>query len=56
MGKGTMTRARDRTRVRRLPEKQVDDVEVLHAVLDAALVAHVAVPQERRLAVVPVVT
>jgi uncharacterized protein len=49
-----MTRARDRTRVRRLPEKQVDDVEVLHAVLDAALVAHVAVPQERRLAVVPV--
>jgi nitroimidazol reductase NimA-like FMN-containing flavoprotein (pyridoxamine 5'-phosphate oxidase superfamily) len=49
-----MTRARDRTRVRRLPEKQVDELAVLHAVLDAALVAHVAVPQEDRLAVVPV--
>ncbi|HST83367.1 MAG TPA: pyridoxamine 5'-phosphate oxidase family protein [Kineosporiaceae bacterium] len=43
-----------RTRVRRLPEKQVSDVEALHAVLDAALVAHVAVPQEHRLAVIPV--
>jgi uncharacterized protein len=32
----------------------VDDVDVLHAVLDAALVAHVAVPQEDRLAVIPV--
>jgi nitroimidazol reductase NimA-like FMN-containing flavoprotein (pyridoxamine 5'-phosphate oxidase superfamily) len=32
----------------------VDDVAVLNAVLDAALVAHVAVPQEHRLAVVPV--
>jgi nitroimidazol reductase NimA-like FMN-containing flavoprotein (pyridoxamine 5'-phosphate oxidase superfamily) len=40
--------------VRRLPEKQVSDVEALHAVLDAALVAHVAVPQEHRLAVIPV--
>jgi hypothetical protein len=37
-----------------LPDKQVDDVGVLHAILDAALVAHVAVPQEHRLAVVPV--
>ena len=45
---------RVRTQVRRLPEKQVSDVEVLHAILDAALVAHVAVPQEHRLAVVPV--
>jgi uncharacterized protein len=44
----------DRTRVRRLPEKQVDDVAVLHAILDAALVAHVAVPDGHRLAVVPV--
>jgi nitroimidazol reductase NimA-like FMN-containing flavoprotein (pyridoxamine 5'-phosphate oxidase superfamily) len=43
-----------RTQVRRLPEKQVDDLAVLHAVLDAALVAHVAVPQEHRLAVIPV--
>ena len=33
----------DRTRVRRLPEKQVTDRAVLDAVLDAALVAHVAV-------------
>lgn len=32
----------------------MDDVGVLHAILDAALVAHVAVPQEHRLAVVPV--
>ena len=32
-----------RTRVRRLPEKQVTDRAVLDAVLDAALVAHVAV-------------
>jgi nitroimidazol reductase NimA-like FMN-containing flavoprotein (pyridoxamine 5'-phosphate oxidase superfamily) len=32
----------------------VDDLAVVHAVLDAALVAHVAVPQEHRLAVVPV--
>lgn len=32
-----------RTRVRRLPEKAVTDRAVLHAVLDAGLVAHVAV-------------
>jgi len=32
----------ERTRVRRLPEKAVDDVAVLHAVLDSARVAHVA--------------
>ena len=32
----------DRTRLRRLPEKGVDDVAVLHAILDAARVAHVA--------------
>ena len=43
-----------RTEVRRLPEKQVDDLTIVHAVLDAALVAHDAVPQEHRLAVVPV--
>ena len=43
-----------RTQVRRLPEKQVSgDRAVLDAVLDAALVAHVAVPQSHRLAVVP---
>jgi uncharacterized protein len=43
-----------RTKIRRLPEKQVDDVSVMHSILDAALVAHVAVPQEHRLAVIPV--
>jgi nitroimidazol reductase NimA-like FMN-containing flavoprotein (pyridoxamine 5'-phosphate oxidase superfamily) len=43
-----------RTDVRRLPEKQVTDLGIVHAVLDAALVAHVAVPQEHRLAVIPV--
>jgi nitroimidazol reductase NimA-like FMN-containing flavoprotein (pyridoxamine 5'-phosphate oxidase superfamily) len=32
-----------RTRVRRLPEKAVDDRSVLHAILDEALVAHVGV-------------
>ena len=32
----------DRTRIRRLPEKGVEDVAVLHAILDAARVAHVA--------------
>jgi hypothetical protein len=42
------------TRVRRLPEKQVTEVAALHAILDAALVAHVAVPAPDRLAVIPV--
>jgi hypothetical protein len=32
----------ERTRVRRLPERQVRDVSALHAVLDAGRVAHVA--------------
>lgn len=32
-----------RTRVRRLPDKEVTDRSVLHAVLDAGLVAHLAV-------------
>ncbi|MCU0299103.1 MAG: pyridoxamine 5'-phosphate oxidase family protein [Candidatus Nanopelagicales bacterium] len=35
-----------RTRIRRLPEKAVTDRATLHAVLDAALVAHVAVVDE----------
>ena len=43
-----------RTQIRRLPEKQVHDLAVVHAILDAALIAHVAVPQEHRLAVIPV--
>ena len=45
----------DRTRIRRLPEKQVTDRAVLDAVLDAARVAHVAVVDEAgRPYVVPV--
>lgn len=43
-----------RTRVRRLPEKSVQDRSVLHAVLDAGLVAHVAVNDEGQPYVVPV--
>ena len=39
-------RPRERTDVRRLPDKQVRDREVLDAVLDAALVVHVAVVQD----------
>jgi nitroimidazol reductase NimA-like FMN-containing flavoprotein (pyridoxamine 5'-phosphate oxidase superfamily) len=46
--------SRERTKIRRAPQKQVRDLSALHAVLDAALVAHVAVPQDHRLAVVPV--
>ena len=42
-----MTRpATPRTRIRRLPEKAVDDVAVLHAILDAARVAHVGFTDE----------
>ncbi|MGZ4632873.1 MAG: pyridoxamine 5'-phosphate oxidase family protein [Actinomycetes bacterium] len=45
----------DRTRVRRLPDKQVRDRSVLDAVLDAGRVAHVAVlDDERQPYVVPV--
>jgi nitroimidazol reductase NimA-like FMN-containing flavoprotein (pyridoxamine 5'-phosphate oxidase superfamily) len=36
----------DRTRVRRIPEKGVTDREVLHAILDAGLVAHVGIVDE----------
>ena len=46
--------SRDPLRVRRLPEKQVATRSALDAVLDQALVAHVAVPAPDRLAVVPV--
>ena len=38
-----LTQPSERTRVRRLPEKQVTDRAALHAVLDAGRVAHVAV-------------
>ena len=49
-----MPGATDRTRVRRLPEKAVTDAEVLHAVLDAGLVAHVAVVDDGQPFVIPV--
>lgn len=38
--------ATERTRIRRMPERTVRDADVLHAVLDAARVAHVAVVDE----------
>jgi uncharacterized protein len=44
----------ERTRVRRIPEKAVHDRAALHAVLDAGLVAHVAVVDEGQPYVVPV--
>ncbi|MDI2127509.1 pyridoxamine 5'-phosphate oxidase family protein [Yinghuangia seranimata] len=37
----------DRTRVRRLPEKAVSERDVLHRVLDAGLVGHVAVSDDQ---------
>lgn len=40
---GEVLGATARTRVRRLPANAVDDRDVLHAVLDAGLVAHVAI-------------
>jgi nitroimidazol reductase NimA-like FMN-containing flavoprotein (pyridoxamine 5'-phosphate oxidase superfamily) len=43
-----------RTRVRRIPEKAVKDTEALHAVLDAGLVAHVAVVDQGQPFVLPV--
>lgn len=43
-----------RTRVRRLPEKQSGDREALDALLDAALVAHVAVVDDAQPYVLPV--
>jgi nitroimidazol reductase NimA-like FMN-containing flavoprotein (pyridoxamine 5'-phosphate oxidase superfamily) len=44
----------ERTRVRRIPEKAVADRDVLNAVLDAGLVAHVAVVDDGQPYVVPV--
>ena len=49
-----LSRDDSRTRVRRLPEKQVTDRAVIDAVLDAARVAHVAVVDEGRPYVLPV--
>jgi nitroimidazol reductase NimA-like FMN-containing flavoprotein (pyridoxamine 5'-phosphate oxidase superfamily) len=48
-----MKPAPPRTQVRRLPEKAVDEVEALYAVLDAASVAHVAVVQDGQPFVLP---
>jgi nitroimidazol reductase NimA-like FMN-containing flavoprotein (pyridoxamine 5'-phosphate oxidase superfamily) len=36
----------ERTRIRRLPEKAVEDRAVLHAILDAARVAHVGIVED----------
>jgi nitroimidazol reductase NimA-like FMN-containing flavoprotein (pyridoxamine 5'-phosphate oxidase superfamily) len=44
----------ERTRVRRLPEKAVDDRGVMHAILDAAIVAHVGVTVDGQPYVMPV--
>ena len=44
----------DRTRVRRVPGKAVTDTVGLHAVLDAGLVAHVAVVDDGMAFVLPV--
>ncbi|HEX4189624.1 MAG TPA: pyridoxamine 5'-phosphate oxidase family protein [Marmoricola sp.] len=44
----------ERTRIRRLPEKAVQDVAALHAVLDAAKVAHVAFVHDGRPVNIPV--
>ena len=42
-----------RTTVRRLPEKQVHDAEVLHAILDAAYVAQVGIAVDGQPFVLP---
>jgi hypothetical protein len=44
----------ERTRVRRLPEKAIDDRGVMHAILDAAIVAHVGVSVDDQPYVMPV--
>lgn len=44
----------ERTRVRRLPEKAVTERAALHAILDAGLVAHVAVVEDDQPYVLPV--
>ncbi len=48
-----MTTGGERTRLRRLPEKAVPDKLALYAVLDSALVAHVAVVEADQPFVVP---
>ena len=44
----------DRTRVHRIPERAVHDRAALHAVLDAGLVAHVAVVEDGQPFIIPV--
>jgi nitroimidazol reductase NimA-like FMN-containing flavoprotein (pyridoxamine 5'-phosphate oxidase superfamily) len=44
----------DRTRIRRLPEKAVEDRAVMHAILDAAIVAHVGITVDTQPYVMPV--
>ena len=44
----------DRTRVRRIPDRSVQDRQALHRVLDAGLVAHVAVVDDGQPIVIPV--
>lgn len=46
--------ATDRTRLRRLPEKAQTDEGILHAILDAGLVAHLAVVEDDQPFVIPV--
>lgn len=49
-----VTSTSERTRVRRLPDKAVSDREVLDAILDAGLVAHVGIVQDAHPFVLPV--
>jgi nitroimidazol reductase NimA-like FMN-containing flavoprotein (pyridoxamine 5'-phosphate oxidase superfamily) len=44
----------ERTRIRRLPENTVQDVAVLHAILDAGRVAHIGMVQDGQPFIVPV--
>ena len=44
----------DRTRIRRLPERQATDQDQLYAAIDAGLVAHVAVNRDGQPVVLPV--
>lgn len=43
-----------RTRIRRIPDNAVDDLDTLHQVLDAGLVAHLAVVEDGQPFVIPV--
>lgn len=43
-----------RTQIRRIPDNAVDDLDALHQVLDAGLVAHLAVVEEGQPFVIPV--